>query len=201
MEGSYIVIADNYYKYKTRVIYAIDYFKGKILGDVDGEYVTKYGSMLRNLEAAYHNLTKAKADLNLPLHDFNSFTGEGFCIHRGRLYGNIAKAREFADKLILDNQSNSEKEVECNKLYELGLFIKHYGEKIKKDFIAVPDFVKPIAEAAKTSDNAVIPEKKEPAVEKTIKVISDISAPKNSATNGIFNIFAQIGNPSIALGQ
>jgi len=201
MASNYTAIANTYYKYKVRVLCAVDFFKGKVLEQIDNEHIATYKTMLHNVEVAYHNLTKVKAELNLPLHDFSSFQGDGFIIHRGRIYGDIAKAKEYAIGLIGVNQSDSEKDPECNRLFELGLFISHYGEKIKKDYVAIPDFLQTAEKSENIADNSVLSKGNGKANEETpIKADSDTSAGKNSGSSSIFSIFAQINKPTMALG-
>lgn len=198
MEGSYNNIANNYYKFKVRVLFAIDFFKGKVLEDIDNELIATYRTMLGNVEAAYHNLIKAKAELDLPLNDLDNYQGDGFVIHRGRLYGDIAKAREYAERLISENRSNSDKDPECNRQFELGLFLMQYGSKIKKDFLAIPDFAKSVtigAEPEKSVDTIVHHVE---GPEQAIKVLD--TKPTCSGANNIFSIFNKINTPNIALG-
>lgn len=185
MDRSYNIadIADTYYKMKVRMLFGISYFKGRTITDTS--VLAAYKSLLSNVEASYHNLTKVKAELNLPLYDFNEYHGDGFFIHHGKLYGDIAKAREYANTTIRANSDNTENKIESNRILELGLCLRYFCEKLKDiKYIELPKEVKELY----CTINDVVSVKDEGSL--TVINPDEATVPNSSIFN-VFSIFKE----------
>lgn len=198
MESSYNRIAESYYKYKARVVYGVDFFKGKVISSIATDHMVTFKTMLSNLEAAYHNLSKLKADSNLPLNDFSEYQGEGFFFRRGRIYGDINKARELSKQLISEYQAKAPFDAESNQLYELGLYLKFIGEKVKVDYVEAREPNQTIGNISSEKQKSQV--SAEPiAIDNPVQK-SDPSEKKVSGSEGVFGIFSKFNQVNIAVG-
>lgn len=135
----YLKTAKQFYGLLQRVNYGAEYFKNTSSRDTTVE--AAYVSFLNNLSSAFDNFVKVKKEKNLNVHDFREVldipgSNGKFVIHKGRVYGDLKKAEDWADAKL--KEADPQKD---NYLYELSLYISLCVSNKKVKFIEIPEVI------------------------------------------------------------
>lgn len=175
---NYKKLAKQYYCTLARVNCGAEYFKNTPSAK-DNEIIS-YVNLLKNLNSLYSNFATLKETLGIKNYSFTELLNvpesNDFIVHKGLIYGDIKKAREYANTLIKKYEESCI-DKDNNFKYELALYISYCLEKVEVDYKPYPNGIK---ESLKS---------KEPEIEIIFEAEKKPLA-KDSASMSIFDMFA-----------